>query len=622
MANTIENKDELTGDNLNPTADPIPLVDADGGAGSTPKVVKIYPKEFTKRPATGGNTPRYMEDRFADVFNAKDYGATGDGVADDAPALQAAIDAAEAVGGKVVIPSGTYLLNTGLHMQEEGIVIEGMGRDVTGATTGTVLKAGAAISVFNCSQVDYVLATATDALTVPFYFALAAHVIATATDASGNDTALVEDTDYTLTGAGESSGGTLTMIGGTVGERITIRVSTAAVRRATIRDLVLDGSGVGKVGVSMGSPKIRISNVTIRGFVTTGVRCSSFSTLVEHCDVIENTGHGLTYDSSTCNDTRIVGGSISGNSKHGVWVDTTNGYPNGIFLRDINMENNAGTGDASTPYAHVYLGGGVEGAFISGCYHESDNDQTGYASNRFYRIGAGAKNVTMANCSLGCAVGDELDYFIEVESACYPVMIRDTVYNNVGTACIKNTVGASGAIYCDNVTKLGDTGFQADLVDYAGAATTAGQGLTVTPNRAIAAIYKNSDQAVASASMNDIQFASSKVDASSLVTGGSYGLTVKEEGYYRIVLQASCYNGTAGEIAKFQVLVDGTARLVLRLPLPVATSLQTGLTSAIVHADAGDLIKAQVAKSTNNFDVFGSDQYTFLEIEKVGVDVN
>jgi hypothetical protein len=53
-------------------------------------------------------------DRRPATFNVRDYGATGDGVADDTPAIQKAINAAtkNAGGGTVVFPKGTYLLNS------------------------------------------------------------------------------------------------------------------------------------------------------------------------------------------------------------------------------------------------------------------------------------------------------------------------------------------------------------------------------------------------------------------------------------------------------------------------------------------------------------------------------
>ncbi|MFI1607860.1 glycosyl hydrolase family 28-related protein [Streptomyces griseofuscus] len=50
-----------------------------------------------------------------DWLNVKDYGARGDGITDDAPALQAAITAASAAGGGTLyVPAGRYILNTAL----------------------------------------------------------------------------------------------------------------------------------------------------------------------------------------------------------------------------------------------------------------------------------------------------------------------------------------------------------------------------------------------------------------------------------------------------------------------------------------------------------------------------
>ncbi len=49
----------------------------------------------------------------ADHFNPREFGAQGDGMALDTPALQAAIDAcAQAGGGTVTVPAGQYLTGT------------------------------------------------------------------------------------------------------------------------------------------------------------------------------------------------------------------------------------------------------------------------------------------------------------------------------------------------------------------------------------------------------------------------------------------------------------------------------------------------------------------------------
>lgn len=56
--------------------------------------------------ASDSVTPRTLADRFADVVNVKDFGAKGDGVADDTEAIQAAL--LLAVKG-VFFPAGTYI---------------------------------------------------------------------------------------------------------------------------------------------------------------------------------------------------------------------------------------------------------------------------------------------------------------------------------------------------------------------------------------------------------------------------------------------------------------------------------------------------------------------------------
>ena len=91
--------------------------------------------------ATGSTTARTLANRFADVVNVKDFGAVGDGVADDTAAIQAAINAAQGQNGKyeLFIPAGTYRCTSQLKISRE-INIRGTG--ASPYTTGTLPSRG------------------------------------------------------------------------------------------------------------------------------------------------------------------------------------------------------------------------------------------------------------------------------------------------------------------------------------------------------------------------------------------------------------------------------------------------------------------------------------------------
>jgi hypothetical protein len=75
--------------------------------------------KLTNITATGSNTARTLANRFADVVNVKDFGAVGDGVADDSAAFDAAI--ASPTLGPVFVPKGDY--NAGFkNWQERGVI--------------------------------------------------------------------------------------------------------------------------------------------------------------------------------------------------------------------------------------------------------------------------------------------------------------------------------------------------------------------------------------------------------------------------------------------------------------------------------------------------------------------
>jgi len=63
--------------------------------------------------ATGSTTARSLENRFAEYVNVRDFGAVGDGVADDRPAFILAANAATSGNKSLLIPPGTYYLTGG-----------------------------------------------------------------------------------------------------------------------------------------------------------------------------------------------------------------------------------------------------------------------------------------------------------------------------------------------------------------------------------------------------------------------------------------------------------------------------------------------------------------------------
>ena len=79
--------------------------------------------------STGSTTARSLANRFADVVNVKDFGAVGDGVADDTDKIQDAIDAANANGGGTVyIPCGKYSIKSTI-LAKSNVTIIGDGEN-------------------------------------------------------------------------------------------------------------------------------------------------------------------------------------------------------------------------------------------------------------------------------------------------------------------------------------------------------------------------------------------------------------------------------------------------------------------------------------------------------------
>jgi hypothetical protein len=83
-------------------------------------------------PFTGAVTSGYtVEDRLAQSVSVKDFGAVGDGVADDTAAIQAAIDSFASGQGTVYFPKGTYLVASTITIDQDRVNLIGAGQWVT-----------------------------------------------------------------------------------------------------------------------------------------------------------------------------------------------------------------------------------------------------------------------------------------------------------------------------------------------------------------------------------------------------------------------------------------------------------------------------------------------------------
>jgi hypothetical protein len=105
--------------------------------------------------AAGSTTARALATRFADTFDAKDFGAKGDGVTDDTVAIQNWLTAVGSHGGTGYAPSGTYAVNSALAQTVAGVSVNIRGGGVgnttflfTGSTNGFVLTLTRAAGVW------------------------------------------------------------------------------------------------------------------------------------------------------------------------------------------------------------------------------------------------------------------------------------------------------------------------------------------------------------------------------------------------------------------------------------------------------------------------------------------
>lgn len=99
--------------------------------------------------SVSGGVERSLQSRLEDRVNVKDFGAVGDGVADDAPAINAALNSLLTSGRRGIawIPPGTYRTESTITVAGTGIKLEGSDVGELGTIINADHSAGAVIRV-------------------------------------------------------------------------------------------------------------------------------------------------------------------------------------------------------------------------------------------------------------------------------------------------------------------------------------------------------------------------------------------------------------------------------------------------------------------------------------------
>lgn len=79
--------------------------------GTNKKITTQTLGDYLPVTATGSSASRSLRDRFSDTINVKDFGAVGDGIADDTAAIQAALASASS-SEAVIIPNGVFKITS------------------------------------------------------------------------------------------------------------------------------------------------------------------------------------------------------------------------------------------------------------------------------------------------------------------------------------------------------------------------------------------------------------------------------------------------------------------------------------------------------------------------------
>ncbi len=293
-----------------------------------------------------GATARTVQSKLRESVSVKDFGAIGDGVADDTTAIQNALNTLSATGGTLYFPQGTYLTNSINLLGYNNITLQGVNPSTEypyNPTSVLKIKTACAVGVQLANTTGEIPTGSAKGVTINNLYI------------NANNLATVG-----------------------INMQQSTKLNNVLVRYATSHGIVFVG----------GSYPISLNHVVSQYNGGDGVRIMSPSTTVYNITNSEfsfNTGNGLgIYGGSTCVFENVLAQSNTGNGFLISMLDPAT-YTNPIFLETLTFigcytEANSGYGLYVTSYnttPSTYTGKIINLSFI-GCSFNSSISQQVY----------------------------------------------------------------------------------------------------------------------------------------------------------------------------------------------------------------------------------------------------
>lgn len=340
--------------------------------------------EFTQAGANAVATT--VQAKLRETFSVKDFGAVGNGIADDTTAIQRAINAAAvAGGGQVHLPTGTYLVSATLQINYDYIGLVGAGTNATVikrtgdyGNTITMAKAAAVGAYLTACRVEHLSIYST---IVPTN---GAHIYA-----EYADYLILDDLNITDVYFGVQIKGCASVFMSRLFMKLSINNPTSR-RFIQIGNTTAAYAGV---GAALHSSNIYITNSHCCSQYTIGGANagSDYGVQITGCDglwIRDSYFGGCSAATILINNATAYPTFISGVSIVGCWLDAGQGI-------DILIQGTASAEFGNFLICDNTFGGGTEDTY--GIWLTGNPKSTKIANNQFY--GGNKNTVIYVNCS-------------------------------------------------------------------------------------------------------------------------------------------------------------------------------------------------------------------------------